>query len=138
MKHQVKMQWAGKMAFEAKAAKHTIRIDVDEDKGGEDSGFRPKMLSLASLGGCSGMDVVSILKKMKVEPDEFFIEIEGELTEEHPQIYNNIHLKYIFKGDNLPEDKLKKAITLSQEKYCGVTAMLKHASNITWEVVNQS
>ncbi|HAH59797.1 MAG: OsmC family protein [Lentimicrobium sp.] len=138
MKHQVNMHWAGKMAFEASAARHTIRIDVDEEKGGEDSGFRPKMLSLASLGGCTGMDVISILKKMKVEPREFSIEVEGELSDDLPQIYNNIHLKYIFRGDSLPEDKLNKAITLSQEKYCGVTAMLKHASHITWEIINQS
>lgn len=138
MKHQVNMQWAGKMAFEASAARHTIRIDVDEEKGGEDSGFRPKMLTLASLGGCSGMDVISILKKMKVEPTEFSIEVAGELTEEIPQTYKVIHLKYIFKGESLPEDKLKKAITLSQEKYCGVTAMLQHGSNITWEIINHS
>lgn len=138
MKHQVNMQWAGKMAFDATAGKHTIRIDVDEEKGGEDSGFRPKMLTLASLGGCTGLDVVSILKKMKVEPVDFSIEIDGELSEDVPQIYKNIHLKYIFKGEALPEEKLKKAITLSQEKYCGVTAMLQHAANITWEVINES
>ena len=138
MKHQVNMEWAGKMAFEASAGKHKIRIDVDEEKGGEDSGFRPKMLTLASLGGCTGLDVISILKKMKVEPVNFSIEVEGELNDEVPQIYKNIHLKYIFKGEDLPEDKLKKAITLSQEKYCGVTAMLQHAANITWELINQS
>jgi len=74
---------------------------------------------------------------MRVEPTYFNVSVEGELTEEHPKIYNKIHLVYTFKGENLPIDKIEKAINLSQERYCGVTAMLAKSSEMSHEIILQ-
>jgi len=131
----VNVNWSGNMAFDAEVNGFSIKIDATEAVGGKNGGPRPKPLSLVSLGGCTGMDVISILGKMRVEPDYFNVEISGELTEEHPKYYNKIHIRYIFRGENLPMAKLEKAVTLSQDRYCGVTAMLDKAADITHEIV---
>ena len=80
------------------------------------------------------MDVVSILKKMRVEPSYFNVEITGELTDEHPKYYHKIHLTYEFKGENLPMAKLEKAVTLSQDRYCGVSELLRKGSEVTHDI----
>lgn len=72
---------------------------------------------------------------MRVELDDFNIEVEADNTEEHPKVYENIHLNFIFKGKDLPKDKIEKAVSLSQEKYCGVSAMLKKATSVTYDIV---
>jgi putative redox protein len=123
------------MAFEAEVNDHTIVMDADEMNGGSNLGPRPKALTLVSLAGCTGMDVISILKKMKVEPEEFSISVEGELTEDHPKYYEKITVTYHFKGTDLPADKIQKAIHLSQEKYCGVSAMLRTGTQVVHEYV---
>ena len=135
MKNKVEVRWTEKMAFEAEVNNHKIIIDADDKVGGEDRGPRPKALTLVSLGGCTGMDVISILKKMRVEPDYFNVEVEGELTEEHPKYYHTITITYTFKGKDLPMAKLEKAINLSQDRYCGVTAMLDKAAKIEHKIV---
>lgn len=131
---KVKANLKGNMAFEMDLDGHTIVTDVSKENGGDDLGPRPKVLLLSGLIGCTGIDVVSILKKMKVEYENLSIEVEAEETEEHPKIYNRIHLIYTFKGKNLPMEKLEKAVSLSQEKYCGVAAMLRKAATITYEI----
>ena len=131
----VNVNWTGDMAFDAEVNGFSIKIDATEAVGGKNGGPRPKPLTLVSLGGCTGMDVISILGKMRVEPDYFNVEISGELTEEHPKYYNKIHIRYIFRGENLPMAKLEKAVTLSQDRYCGVTAMLDKAADITHESI---
>lgn len=118
------------MAFNAEVNGHNIVLDADTPVGGEDKGPRPKALVLGSLGGCTGMDVISILEKMKVKLDNFEMKIEGQLTDEHPKIYHTIHITYIFHGKDLPMDKLEKAVALSQEKYCSVSAMLRGVSKL--------
>ncbi len=123
------------MSFEVGVDKHKFMIDATPEVGGKDRGPRPKPLVLAALGGCTSMDVISILKKMRVEPDHFNVAVAAEMTEEHPKYYNKIHLTYQFKGTDLPMDKLEKAINLSMERYCGVTAMLEKAAEITHEIV---
>ena len=123
------------MAFEATVNDHKIILDAIEAVGGKDRGPRPKPLMLVSLGGCTGMDVVSMLKKMRVEYDGLNIEVEGELTEEHPKVYHTITINYIFKGKDLPMEKLEKAVSLSQERYCGVTAMLAKAAKIEHKII---
>jgi len=123
------------MAFEVGVNEHKFMIDATPEVGGKDRGPRPKPLVLASLGGCTGMDVISILKKMRVEPDYFNVAVSAEMTDEHPKYYNKIHLRYEFKGNDLPLDKLEKAINLSQDRYCGVTAMLDKVAEITHEIV---
>ena len=89
---------------------------------------------LSSLAGCSGLDVVSLLKKMRAEVEDFKIEVTGELTEEHPKFYNNVKVDYHFTGTNLQEDKINKAVTLSVEKYCGVMEMFRQFAEIKTEI----
>ena len=122
------------MKFDALVSGHHVIMDALPEVGGENSGPRPKELLLASLAGCTGMDVVSILKKMKVELESFNIEVEADLTEEHPKQYSKMHITYMFKGENLEMEKLKKAVDLSQEKYCGVSAMYRKAMELTYEI----
>jgi putative redox protein len=87
-----------------------------------------------ALAGCTGMDVVSVLKKMRVDYERFTVRVEGELTEEHPKHYISMHIIYEFKGNDLPLDKLQKAIDLSQERYCGVSASYRKAMKLTHEI----
>ncbi len=134
----VNIEWKQNMAFEAEVNGHIIPIDADEKVGGENFGARPKPLTLVSLGGCTGMDVRSILKKMRVEFDAFNVSVSGELTEEHPKYFNKIHITYSFKGKDLPLAKIEKAINLSQDRYCGVTAMLNAVAEITHEIIIES
>ena len=134
MSQQAVVTWQSNMAFEASINGHKIIMDVDTSGGGEDHGPRPKILLLAGLGGCTGMDVVSILAKMQVVPEKFYMEISAEMTDEHPKVYNQIKLVYCFTGDNLPMDKLEKAVNLSKEKYCGVSAMLSKSAEISIEI----
>ena len=133
-KHEVKINWLEKMAFKADIMGQEIIMDAGKEVGGEDRGPRPKPLLLTSLAGCTGMDVVAILKKMKVELDDFNVIVEGDLTEEHPKTYEKMHIIYEFTGKDLPMDKLKKAVRLSEEKYCGVSALFKKAIEVTTEI----
>lgn len=134
MKHESLLKWTGEMAFETELDGHKLTIDAAEDTGGHNTGMRPKKLMLTALAGCTGMDVISILKKMKIFPSEFNIRVDGNVTENHPKQYDSMHIIYEFKGDNLSEDKLMRAIELSQEKYCGVLALYKKAITITYEI----
>jgi len=133
-KQMIDLQWISNMAFNANLNGHEIVLDAEEAAGGHNLGPRPKSLLLAALGGCTGMDVVSILKKMKIELVWFNIRIEGEVTEEHPKQFTQFHLIYEFKGKDLPFDQLKRAVDLSQEKYCGISATLRKAAGITYEI----
>lgn len=133
-KEKVKVKWLENMAFSAEVSGHEIIIDATEKVGGQDRGPRPKPLMLAALAGCTGMDVVSILKKMRVEVDDFNVSVEGELTEEHPKHFIHMHVIYEFTGKELPMEKLKKAVSLSEERYCGVSATYREAMKLTSEI----
>ena len=135
MKQKINSVWKGDMAFEANIDGFKITLDADETVGGQNLGPRPKALTLVSLAGCTAMDVVSILKKMRVNPEYFNVEVEGELTDEHPKYYHHIHIKYIFRGEDLPMDKLEKSVNLSQDRYCGVSVLLSKGAKITHEIV---
>jgi putative redox protein len=135
MKHNVNTSWVGKMKFDSEVSGHHIILDAAEEVGGENAGPRPKELMLSALAGCTGMDVVSILKKMKMELDAFDIKIEADLTEEHPKVYSKMHIIYQFKGKDLDMEKLQKAIRLSQENYCGVSAMYRKAMEVSYEII---
>ncbi len=136
MSHQnLNCTWKNGMAFETEISGHKILMDADDSVGGEDNGPRPKPLMLASLAGCTGMDVISILKKMQQPYTYFNIDIEAEMTEEHPKQYSSIKVIYEFKqADNLDEKKVQKAVELSQERYCGVSALLKKAIPVDYEI----
>lgn len=120
------------ISFVGKAeSNHWIVMDGPADFKGSDAGTRPKELILVSLGGCTGADVASILDKMKEPVSRFEIDIEAESATEHPKVFTKIHLRYKFWGENLNSGNLEKAINLSQDKYCSVTAMLNKAIEIT-------
>ncbi len=133
MIHQVKTSWKENMAFESQIGNHTVRMDAAAPLG-DDSGASPKKLLLASLAGCTGMDVVSLLKKMRVPFTNFEMDIDADLTEEHPQVYSEIRINYKIYGTQLNKEKVKKAIDLSKEKYCGVSAMLERNSPIIYNI----
>jgi len=135
MSEKVGLKWTEDMSFEAEVNGHKIIIDADEKVGGKDRGPRPKPMMLLALGGCTGMDVVSILKKMRVELDGFNVDVEASMTDEHPKYYDHFTIKYIFKGKNLPMDKLEKAVNLSQERYCGVSEMLRKSSVLDHQII---
>lgn len=127
-------KWIGDLKFDALVTGHHVIMDAEGDTGGQGAGSRPKALILASITGCSGMDIVSILKKMKVQDYSFEMEAEGQSTTEHPIVYHTITVSYKFTGENLPPDKIKKAVDLSNEKYCGATEMLRHAAKIVIKI----
>jgi len=126
--HEISCAWKGELAFTAEVNGHQILLDADEAFGGKDEGARPKPLILASLAGCSGMDVVSILKKMREPVSWFNMRVEGDLTEEHPKTYTKVRIIYQFrKADGLKDENVQKAINLSQDRYCGVATLLRKA-----------
>ncbi len=135
MKKSINITWKENMAFEADLGGHKLIMDAGEKVGGQNLGPTPKPLLMASLGGCTAMDVISLAKKMRQEVESFEIELEGDITEEHPMKYTAIKLIYKFKGKDLDQAKLEKAVNLSQDRYCGVNATLKPAVEITSEVV---
>jgi putative redox protein len=134
MKHIINSEWRGGLKFEVDLDGHTLLTDAPTEAGGENSGPGPKKLQLAALAGCTGMDVVSILKKMRVEVEKCNIIVEGDLREEHPKYYEKMHVIYEFQGENLPMEKLEKAVKMSEETYCGVEALYKRAIEITSEI----
>ncbi|MBN2259571.1 MAG: OsmC family protein [Clostridiales bacterium] len=137
MKANYSTKYIDGMAFEMVLdGHHKLILDAEPQVGGADRGPRPKQLLITALTGCTGMDVVSILEKMQVSFDSFEIKTEAELTEEHPKTYTKIHLIYEFAGKNLEESlkKIEKAVTLSQDRYCGVSALLDKVVDITYEI----
>ena len=134
MKTSIDLTWLENMTFESEINGHKIKVDAGEENGGDDAGHRPKPLMLVALAGCTGMDVVTILKKMRVKYDDLTISVEANLTEEQPKYYDSMKVIYKFKGDNLPIDKLQRAVQLSEEQYCGVSALYKMAIPVTFEI----
>lgn len=136
MTNHITTKWLGNMKMESNnPSGHMLFIDASPEDGGNGEGYRPKALMLSSLAGCSGLDVTSLIKKMKLEVDDFTIEIDAELTEEHPKIYHKVTVEYHFFGKNLDEAKLKKAVDLSVEKYCGVMEMFRHFATLNIKTV---
>lgn len=134
MKHTVDMSWIDKVAFEADMDGHKMVVDATVESGGSDLGVRPKKLMLTALAGCTGVDVIMILKKMKVVPEAFNVIVEADVTDEHPKHYNKMKVIYQFKGKNLPMEKLERAVKLSETTYCGVTAVYQKAMEIESEI----
>lgn len=134
MIQEIKTKWKGNMLFEAETLGGKIMIDAAEASGGEGKGVRPKALMLTALAGCTGMDIASLFKKMRVVVDDMDIDVQAELTEEHPTYYNKVKVIYTFYGKEFEKDKIEKAIQLSQEKYCGVSEMFRQFSELTYEI----
>ncbi len=123
-------KWVQHHEFIGQQDQHTVKLD-----GSVKNGFSPKALLLSGLAACSGIDVVDILEKMRVTFSDFRIDTEAAQTEEHPRVFKDILLTYHIKTDPGNEDKVRKAIDLSLEKYCGVSAMLRKNSPIRYKLV---
>ncbi len=134
MTHEIEAQWMGKMQFNALVNGHTVVMDATEKAGGEDNGPIPKPFILTALAGCTGMDIAAILRKANKVPDDFSIKVSGELSKGVPMQYIAIHVQYDFKGLEENKQAALDAVNDSQEKYCGVSSMLKKALPVTWEV----
>jgi putative redox protein len=132
--HEIETMWMGKMQFNSLVNGHTIVMDAPEKAGGEDLGPVPKPFILTALSGCTGMDVVAILRKDKKEATEYSMKVIGELSRHAPLEYVAIHIIFDFKGLDENTEASINAVNISQEKYCGVSSMLKKALPITWEI----
>jgi putative redox protein len=131
------VSWKGNMAFEVSQNGHNFMIDAVEKVGGEDKGPQPKPFMLTALAGCTAMDVISILKKMRVELDDFKVTVNGHMTEEHPKHYDKMTVIYEFWGTDLEDSrkKIEKAVRLSEEQYCGVSVVYKKTMPILSEII---
>lgn len=122
------------MAFEADINGHKFIIDTATDDGGNNSGPSPKKLMLVALGGCTAVDIVSILRKMKVPFSDFSVDTEGDLSSEHPKIYDHARIVYRIKLAESDRDKMEKAVALSKDKYCGVSAMFNKFAEVSFRI----
>jgi len=129
---EIKVKWIDGERFVANDDKgHSIIVDVSKEHGGEGSGFSPMQLLLAALGGCTGMDVIGILRKQRQKLTNLEIHVSGERVAEHPRVYGKIHVEYRLKGEDLKEKAVQRAIQLSEDKYCSVGAMIKKTAKLS-------
>lgn len=136
MSDKVTTTWLENMQFEStNPSGDTMRIDAGPGNGGDGKGFRPKALMLSALAGCSGLDIAHLVKKMRLDVRDFKIETEGFLTDTDPALYDKVVLEYHFYGDNLDEAKLKRAVDLSVEKYCGVMKMFTEFAEVEIKIL---
>lgn len=133
--HKVTAVWVEDLVFDSHIGENTLRVQGSVAAGPR-QGPGPKALLLSSLTGCTGMDVVSLMDKMRVKYDHFEVIAEAELTDEHPKNYKAIHLTYIIKGEKakVKADKVKKSVDLSLDRYCGVAYMLRKHCPITYDI----
>lgn len=134
MTHNVEAQWMGKMQFNALVGGHTVVMDAPERAGGEDLGSIPKPFMLTALAGCTGMDVVALLRKAGITMDHFEVDVSGEITKAPPIAYSGIHVTYKIRGDAAYMAQALAVVQRSQNEICGVSYMLKKALPVTWEV----
>lgn len=121
------IKWTGNMAFSGVTPSgHELIMDAAEEIGGQNTGARPTEYLLSAVAGCTGIDIISILKKMRLDPVSFQMEVKGNRAEEHPKRFTDIHIHYALEGE-LPEEKVVRAIQLSKDKYCSVS----HSLNAT-------
>ncbi|HCK98615.1 MAG TPA: hypothetical protein DHW42_00720 [Candidatus Marinimicrobia bacterium] len=132
---QVTLHRAKGSTFIAKGdSNHWVVLDSAKQFGGSEAAAKPMELVLMALGGCSALDIESLINKMRTPADEFQVKITAERRDEHPKVFTRIHITFIFKGENLNRPNIEKAVKLSQEKYCSVSAMLSQAVDITYDI----
>ncbi|HEX2963368.1 MAG TPA: OsmC family protein [Ignavibacteriales bacterium] len=123
---------ANELTFLGKSdSNHWITMDAPGEAGGSHAGVSPKELLLIGLAGCTGSDVVTILRKKRVHTDDFEMNITAEVSDEHPKVFTKLNVEYVFYGENIPQKDVERAIELSLTKYCSVTKMLEKAVPIT-------
>ena len=123
------------MAFDVELHGHHFVVDAESAVGGKDLGPRPKDLLLSGLAGCTGMDVVALLRNRKMTFESFSVRVDADATQEHPKVYSAIRVEYAFTGDALDPEKIRRAVDLSRERFCGVSAMLAKVAPITHRIV---
>jgi len=135
VKNIIKTVWTEKSQFKSDnpSGYEFTMFDKSQDNG-DVVGFAPKALMLSSLAGCSGLDVVSLLEKMRAEVANFKIEVTAELTDEHPKFYNKVKVGYHFTDSELQPAKIQKAVNLSVTKYCGVMEMFRQFADVEIEI----
>lgn len=135
MTHKITSDWKGEMAYEVETTGGKLQLDATLNENGKAKGMTPKYLMLVSLAGCTSMDVTSLLEKMRAQVTDFKVDVEAELTEEHPKYYNKVKMLYKFKGDDLQKDKIEKAVKLSVDRYCGVYEMFRQFADVSYEII---
>jgi putative redox protein len=130
---QVKIKQVEGLTFVGKAdGNHWVTIDGPKEFFGSEAASRPMELLLISLGACTASDVAAILKKKRVDVNKFEVNLTGERTEEHPKVFTKINIEYEFTGENLKNEDVERAIELSQNKYCPISAMINKTVEITY------
>jgi len=135
MTNNIEVSWKGGMLFESVAPEGKVLIEADEAVGGTGVGLRPKAMMLTALAGCTSMDVASLLKKMRAEVSDFKVEVEANLTDEHPKYYDKVTVTYKFYGSDFQKDKIEKSVNLSVDRYCGVMEMFRKFCDLSTEIV---
>jgi len=132
---QVNITWEGKMKFVgADDSGNKVSMDAAAIYGGENQGIRPMELMLMSIGGCTGIELGHILNKMRIAYDRFDIEVSGNRVEEHPKVFSNIQVVYRLSGENIPADKVNKALQMAEQVYCSASNMIKKVAEITYSI----
>ncbi len=132
----VVLRWTGGMQFEgSNAVGRTVTMDTHPESGGQDRGPTPMETLLIALAGCTAMDIVPILRKMRAPLEDLTLHVSGKRATEHPKVLTDIHVRYVARGRGLTEEQVEKAVRLSQEKYCSISAMLRLSARLTTEVV---
>jgi len=128
-----RIKWVEGLQFIGESAtNHAIIMDGDVDSGGKNTGMRPTELLLIGLGGCSGMDVASVLQKKKQQVTDIIINIKGTQAESYPKKFTDIEIEFVVTGKNISEEAVKRAVELSMDKYCSVKATLEGSAKITF------
>ena len=135
MKETIKARWLNGLAFEAEVDGHKIYMDTSAEHGGKNTGPRPKPLMMVALAGCTGMDVAAILNKMREKVEDLSVEVEGDISEDHPKRFEGMKVIYRLKGKEINRKNVEKAVQLSTTKYCGVSASYSKAFPIDYEII---
>ena len=131
MAHKTTTHWKGGMRFESdNPSGNSVLMDTTSVGVDQQQGLSPKAMMLSSLAGCSGIDIVDILKKMKITDYDLKIVVEGELTEVHPKYYHTVAVNYYFSGPEVDPKKCNRAVQLSVDKYCGVMEMFRKFARV--------
>lgn len=133
--HNISSVFTGGMAFKASINGHHVVTDTTVDDGGTNTGPSPKRLMLASLAGCTGIDIVSILNKSKTTFSDLSIDVSASVTDHHPKIYKEVKITYKIKMAEADKPKMERAVKLSEEKYCGVSAMFRAFAKVEHEII---
>lgn len=135
MKEKIEARWLKDLAFEVELDGHKIYMDALKENGGNNTGPRPKPMMMVALAGCTGMDVASILSKMRENVEEFVVEVEGERSDEYPKEYTGMKVIYRIRGKEISRKNVEKAVELSRTKYCGVSENYRKAFDLTHEII---